>query len=229
MSGEVQISSASAAGDGSVVNPRLNKAREAVNTPWEIQMMLEGRVFMAGTGGEEAGVAGITDIDEQTPIFGLVAPSGGVVLKPLWFRVYYDTEAAAAPEHIALIYVQKAKAAYSAGTEMPAINCLGGDNPRTAQGKFQSTLSSLTAITSAQNVMLTGREHILNDLQSAEMIAADANIEMWNTSTMELNWTPQFPIGLYDGAGIYFYAIDATARYNAAAAWIEVPASTHLP
>ncbi len=229
MSGDVKVSGASAGSDGAVVNQRLNKAREAINTPWGIQMMLEGRVFMAGTGGEENGVAGIADIDEENPIFGLVAPAGGVVLIPLWFRVYLDTEGAAALEHIALIYVQEAKAAFSAGTEMPAINCLGGSNPPEAQGKFQSTLSSLTAITSAQNVMLTAREHILIALQSAEAAAGDTNIERLDTSMFELTWKPQFPIGLYEGAGIYYHAIDATARYNAAMAWIEVPVGAYLP
>lgn len=222
-------SAASAVSAGVAGNARMNLAGEAVNTPWEIQMLLEGRIFAAGTGMEETGIAGIADIDEQKPIFALVAPAGGVVLIPLWFRVYYDTEGAAAPEHIHLIYVQADKAAFSAGTALPSINCLGGANPRTAQGKFQHTLSSLTAITSAQNVQLTAREHILDDLISVEA-ATGKDVERFNESNMELNYDlRKYPMGLYNGAGLYFHAIDATARYNANAGWIEVPADPYLP
>ncbi len=229
MTGEVKVFGSTAGGDGVSVNQRLNKAREAINTPWETQMMLEGRVFVAGTGAEETGIAGIAALDIQTPVFALVAPAGGVVLVPLWFKAYYDTEGAAAPAGLELIYCQLTKAAFSAGTELPAINCLGGSNPRTAQGKFQHTLTSLTDITSAQNVALTQREHILDNLQSGEMIATDANIERFDTSTMELNWTPPCPIGLYKGSLIAFYAIDATSRYNASMAWVELPADNYLP
>jgi len=218
-----------AVADGVVDNARMNKAGEALIVPWEVQMMLEGRVFVAGTGVEEAGVAGIADLDDQTPVFGLVAPAGGVVVIPKWFRVYYDTEAGAAAEHIHLIYVQKEKAAFSAGTEMAAINCLGGANPRTAQGKLQYTLTSLTAITNDDNVPLTSREHILDDLISAEMAAADTQIETLGVSTLELIWRPTFPIGLYYGAALYFYGINATSRFNVSAAWIEVPEEDYLP
>ena len=228
MSVEVQISGASAAADGAVVNPRANKAREAISTPWEIQMMLEGRMFVAGTGAEEAGVAGIAALDETTPIFGLTAPAGGIVAIPLWFRAYYDTEAAAAPAGLEFIYVQATKAAFSAGTLMDAINCLGGSDPPAAQAKMQSTLSSVTAIASAENVALTQREHILNDLTSVES-ATGKDIERLNESNHEFVWKPQFPIGLYKGAGLYFYAIDATARWNASFAWVEIPSATYKP
>jgi len=229
MSGEVKITGASAAGDGSVVNPRLNKAREAISTPWEIQMLLEGRVFVAGTGVEEAGVAGIAALDEQTPVFGLVAPAGDVVIIPKLFQIHYDTEAAAAPADMHLAYVQLDKAAFSAGTTLPAINCLGGLNPRSAQGRLLHTLTALTAITAAQYVSLTSRLHIVDNLQSVEMATTRANVETPDRSPMELSYVPQFPIGLYAGSALLFYAIDATARYNVAAAWIEVPADVYLP
>jgi len=223
-------SGATAVSDGVAGNARMNKAGEIVSTPWELQMMLEGRIFVAGTGVEEAGISGVADFsDETTPIVGLVAPAGGVVMLPLWIKIYYDTEAAAAPANTHLMYVQKTKAAFSAGTEKAAINCLGGANPRAAQGKLQVTLSSLTAITSDENVALTSRLHVLDNLMSGEMIAEDANVETFAPSPLELIWTPSFPIGLYYGSGIYFYAIDATAKYNVAAAWIELPASIYKP
>jgi len=223
------LSNAARESSGNAVSGRTNLAGEIVSTPWEIQMLLEGRVFCAGTGIEEAGVAGIAALDEQTPVFGLVAPAGGVVMLPLWFKVHYDTEAGAAPVDMHLAYVQASKAAFSAGTEMTAINALGGDNPRAAQGKLQSTLTALTAITAAEYIALTSRLHILDNLQSAEMVATDVNIETMDRSPMELVWKPSFPIGLYNGAGIYFYAIDATSRFNVAVAWIEVPADVYLP
>lgn len=221
-------SGASAVADGVAGNARMNKAGEAVSTPWEIQMMLEGRVFVAGTGVEEAGVAGIAALDEQTPVFGLVAPAGGVVMIPKVVKVHYDTEAGAAPVDMHVIYVQLDKAAFSAGTQLPPINCLGGANPRSAQGRLLHTLTALTAITSAQNVSLTHRLHILDNLQSTEM-ATGKHVEDLNVSPMELVWEPEGPFGLYYGSAILFYAIDATARYNVMAQWIEVPADTYLP
>lgn len=229
MAGEVKTSASSAAADAAVVNQRLNKAREAVNTPWEIQMMLEGRVFVAGTGIEEAGVAGIAALDDTTPVFGLVAPAGDVVIIPLWLRFYYDTEAGAAPADMHVAYVQADKSAYSAGTELPAINCLGGSNPRSAQGKLQHTLTSVTAITAAQNVVLTSRLHILDNLTSVEAATGKTALETFNDSTHEMNVKPPIPIGLYGGSALYFYAIDATARYNVSAGWIELPADVYKP
>jgi len=219
---------ASAVANGVANNGRMNKAGEIVSTPWATQMMFEGRVFIAGTGCEENGVAGTADLDETTPVFGLVSPAGGVVAIPLWFKVYYDTEAAAAPEHFHLVYVQKDKAAFSAGTLLPAINTIGGSNPRVAQAKLQHTLSSVTAITSAENVMLTSREHILTALFSVDGVTTFSNIEAPGLNIYELNWTPQFPIGLYAGSALYWYGIDATARYNVAAAWVEIPADVYL-
>jgi len=229
MTDSIARGAATRVASGNAAAIRLNNAGEIVSTPWEIQMMLEGRVFVAGTGIEEAGVAGIAALDEQTPVFGLVAPAGSVVIVPLWFKVHYDTEAAAAPANMHLAYVQADKAAYSAGTAMTAINALGGSNPRTAQGKLQHTLTALTAIVAAEYVALTSRLHILDNLQSVEMATTRDNVETMDRSPMELSWVPTFPIGLYKGASILFYAIDATARYNVAAAWVEVPADVYLP
>jgi len=218
---------ASAVADNVAGNARMNKAGEMVSTPWELQMMLEGRVFVAGTGCEETGIAGIAALDVQTPVFGLTAPAGGIVAIPLWFKVYYDTEAGAAPAGMHLVYIQKDRVAFSAGTLLPAINALGGDNPRTAQAKFQHTLTALTDTAAADNVMLTSREHILDDLISTEGATGDAQIETLAPSIYEMVYTFPVPIGLYAGSGIYWYGIDATSRFNAAAAWIEVPASVY--
>ncbi len=218
--------------DGQVVNARVNKAGEVVSTPWEYQMMLEGRVFIAGTGLEEAGVAGIAAIDPETPVFGLVAPAGGVVLLPLWIRVYYDTEGAAAGT-MHWIYVQGDTSAYAAGTVLPAINCLGGSNPRVAQGRLLHTLTSVTDVAAAANVVIEERAHILDNFQSGEAVATDANIETpGGNNTFEQVIRPMqdiCPFGLYAGSMLHFNGIDATTRYNVAVAWIEVPADTYLP
>jgi len=220
---------ASAVADGVAGNGRMNKAGEMISTPWDIQMMLEGRVFVAGAGCEETGIAGIAALDVQTPVFGLTAPAGGTVAIPLWFKVYYDTEAGAAPAGMHLVYIQKDRAAFSAGTLLPAINALGGATPKTAQAKLQHTLTALTDSAAAENVMLTSREHILDNLFSVEGVTTLPNLETPGLNIYEFNYVPQFPIGLYAGSGIYFYAIDATARYNVAAAWIEAPADVYMP
>jgi len=231
MSGEVKVSGASAAADGVVVNPRLNKAREIVSTPWEIQMMLEGRVFVAGTGLEEDGVDGEAAIDDTTPSWALTAPAGDVVVIPLWFRAYFDTEGGAAPDwHF--IYVQADKSGYSAGTEMTAINCLGGSNPRSAQGKLQNTLSSLSAITASENVVLDERIHVLDNFQSVEAATGAPGVESpGGISTMQAIWTPSFPIGLYAGSFIGFYTATGTtdSKYNVGCAWIELPSDVYKP
>lgn len=206
---------------------RLNLAGELVPMPWDIQMMLEGRIFVAGSGIEENGVAGTADLDDTTPVFGLVSPAGGKVILPLWFKIYYDTEAAAAPEHFHLAYVQADKSAFAAGTEMTSISALGGDNPPTAQAHFLYTLSSVTAITAAQNVTLTSREHLLDNFVSVEA-ATGKDVERINESNMELQWKPPFPLGLYGGASLLWYGIDATARWNVACAWMELPSDVYL-
>ena len=224
-----KLTGASAVAEGQVVNARVNKAGEVVSMPWRVQMALEGRVYIAGTGLEEAGVAGIASINEQTPIFALVAPAGGVVMIPLWIRVYYDTEAAGVVT-MHWYYCQLDKAAFSAGTTLPAINCLGGDSPRSAQGRLLSTLTSLTAITAAQNVVIEERAHVLAQFQSAEADASQVNQQTpGGNNTFEQVTRPAFPIGLYAGSMLAFSAIDATARYNVAASWIELPSDSYLP
>lgn len=220
---------ASAVADGVAGNARMNKAGEIVSTPWEVQMMLEGRLFLAGTGIEANGVAGIAALDDTTPVFGLVAPAGGVVMIPKLLRFYYDTEAAAAPTNLHVAYVQKDKAAFAAGTAFTAINGLGGANPRTAQGKYQYTLSSVTAITATENVPLTSRLQILDNLISVEAATGKTALETFGESTMELRVTFDFPLGLYNGAALYFWGIDATTRYNTSAVWFEIPSDVYLP
>lgn len=232
MSFVARISGASAVSDGVAGNARMNKAGEIVSTPWEYQMMLEGRVFMAGTGLEEAGVDGEAAINDTTPSWALVAPAGDVVVIPLFFRAYFDTEGGAAPDwHF--IYVQADKSAYSAGTNMTAINALGGSNPRTAQGKLMNTLSSVTALSDAENVIMTERIHILDNFQSTEgATGKGGSIEFpGGKSVMELLWTPPCPIGLYAGSMVAFYTATATTdtKYNVAAAWIEIPANIYKP
>jgi len=216
---------------GATVGARTNLAGEIVSTPWETQMMLEGRVFIAGTGLEENGIAGIAAIDETTPVFGLVAPAGGVVMIPLWIRVYYDTEGAAA-QTMHWYYVQADKAAYAAGTVLPAINCLGGSTPRVAQGRLLYTLTGVTATTSAQNVVIEERAHVLDNFWSIEGVTTLANQETPggnNVAQQSIVFKNIAPFGLADGSHILFCAIDATARYNIAAAWIEVPTDPYLP
>jgi len=229
---------ASRASAGQSASARVNQAEMIVGMPWVQQAILEGRGFVAGTGLEEAGVDGAAAVDETTPSWALTAPASGTLIYPLFFRAYFDTEGGAAPT-LHVNYVQANKAAHGAGTLMTALNLLGGWNSglsaaRTAQGKFENTLSSLTSYTAAENVVITERTHVLDNYTSVEAATTIAGAESpGNTgSSHELIWQPEqaFPIFLNAGSALMFYAATGTtdSKYNATAAWLELDPDVYV-
>ena len=213
---------------------RVNQAGETVAIPWLTQMGLEGRIFYAGHGIEEAGHDSAAALDDTTPSFALSAPAVDWVVIPLWFRAYFDTEGGAAPVWL-WAYVQATKGVNGAGTAVTAINGLGGTDPRAAQGTAQHSLSSVTAITAAQNVVLGERTQLLDNFQSAEAVATDDNIETpGGKSTFEFHWNCNdtvAPITLWKGSSVLFYAGTGTtdSKYNYSCAWVEIPAGVYVP
>ena len=225
--------SATRLADGITGPARLNQAHEIIAIPWVTQLMLEGRVFIAGHGVEEAGIDGESSLNEQTPSFALSQASSDVIAIPLFFRAYFDTQGGAAPD-MHLTYVQADKAIDGAGTAVTAISTLGGDSPRVPSAKCQTSLSGITAITSDQMVVLTERLHILNNFVSTEGATTNAGVEGPGRSTMELVWTPEMlfgapPFGLRNGASLLFYSSTAStdSKYNYTCMWAEVPGAVY--
>ena len=209
---------------------RVNQAGELIMTPWLTQMALEGRIFLAGHGHQEAAVTGQTAVDDQTPTFALAAPAVDTVVIPLWVNLYFHAEGGAAPNWN-FSYVQRTSALVGAGTNFTSLNALGGTDPSSAQATFQHTLTSITAITDPQNVIISRRQLILDNLISAEGVATDANLESTGLSIYEYDWVPPFPITLWKGSGIMFHCDTGTtgSDYKVSAAWLELPSGVYVP
>lgn len=216
--------------DGQPAAARVNGAGETIVTPWLYQMALEGRVFSAGTGLEETGEAAPATVADTTPTFALVSPAGGKILIPIVFRQYNAVEAAAAPK-MHLAYVSTDKAAFDAGTVMPSINHLGGSGTPTAAGHFEHTLT-VSAFTDNENILLTERELIVDNFQSAEAVTGDANQETpgRDVSPFELQYNfaqKEMPFALQGGSFIAMFSLDATSRYKANMTWVELDQNTY--
>jgi len=228
MATDYEARDASAATTGIDVRARLNQAAEVVSIPWLTQMSLEGRVFVAGHGIEEAGIDGEAALNDTTPSLALTAPNDTIVI-PLWFRAYLDTEGGAAPDML-FAYVQATKGISGAGTAVTAINCLGGLSPRASAAECQSSLSGVTAITAAENVVLTERIHILDNFVSVEGATTSAGVEGPGRSTMELLYTfDKTPIALNAGSSVLFYSSTGTtdSKHNYSMCWVELPADVY--
>lgn len=228
---EVKWPLASSGGDGLATGARLNRAREIISTPWLHQLMLEGRMFVAGHGIEEAATDGYASLDDTTPSVALTVSGTSVVAIPVFFRAYFDTEGGAAPDwHLA--YCQASKGVSGSGTAMDKLNCLGGNNPRTPSAEALHTCSGITAITDAQNVIFTQRIQVLDNYLSVEAATGKTGIEApgGRYSNMEAVYDfKEFPLGLYDGSSVLFYANTGTTdtSYNYTIAWVELPADVY--
>ena len=238
MSGQVRHAPVRAK-EGAKQLARLNAAGEAIRTPWLIQQTLEGNVFYAGSGVAEAGVDNIASANEQTPTFALVAPEGGTLVIPVWFRFYFDTEGGGAPTAL-LNYVQKTSDATNAGTTMPSINALGGSNPKAAAGRLINTLSGINAYTAAQNVVLTERTHMLDNFISEQTITPNTDLayshqenpgDVGNYLEMNVDMLKRYPIVLSEGALVAFNSVTGggDSKWNVSACWVEIDASVYKP
>lgn len=223
--------SRSAASDGTAVGAAVNRAGEIIGIPWLTQLMLEGRCFVAGHGIEEAGTDSEAALDDTTPSAALVCNSTSTIAIPLFFRAYFDTEGGAAPDwHLA--YVQASKGVSGSGTAMNSLNMLGGSSPRTPVSEPMHSCSSVTAITSAQNVIFTQRIHVLDNSVSVEAATGvDSEMPGGRYSQFEAVYDfKEIPVGLYNGSSVLFYAATGTtdSKYNYTIGWVEIDADRYM-
>lgn len=217
--------------NGVGANARVNQAEEIVGIPWLYQMALEGRVFCAGTGLEEAGVTTATTLADTAATFALVAPASGTLVIPVRLTCYQDTEGDGANE-IHLMYTQGDKSGFGGGTIMPAINALGGASPRAAQARFQSTVT-LDAIVASEYVSLTHRIHIIDNWQTTETDAGNGiGCENYGPSIFEFSYDfleRKVPLVLTGESSISVHTNTATTgdTLNASMVWVELPADVY--
>ncbi len=215
---------------------RMNQAEMLVNFPFLAQLALEGRVFMAGHGLEEAATDGIiTTLDETTPTFMLMAPGSGTFVLPIWAEFRLMTEGGAAPDaYLSYVGVDRSSGpAYTTLDKVP-VGRLAADAVTSAAiaGK---TITTVTAITSAQTVLLARRADILDNFQSVEAVTTLANQQTMKNDTfaLEFDFWSKFhgAFILYQGQSIMFHTKTATtvSAYGVSFIWAEIPASVYKP
>ncbi len=216
---------------GAKAPARMNQAEEMVQIPWFTQLCLEGRIFVAGHGISEDGIDSEGSADDQTPSIALSAPSGGTLVLPLYLRAYFDTEGGAGLPTLLMAYVQEDKLGPSSSTAFGILNCLGGTSPRKPQAACVNSVSAMTAIVAAENVVVHERTHLLDNMISVERLSGVQGVEVFapdgggTGSSFEFIWKPEMPIVLAAGSAILFYGNMSAGtdwKFNATIAWAEL-------
>mgnify|MGYP001609692851 CR=1 FL=1 len=227
---------ATSIGDGVSAAARVGKHEMLVKFPFLTQLALEGRVWMAGHGLEETSTDGIiTTLDETTPTFMLMAPASGTVVLPIWAEFRMHTEGGAAPDAY-LSYVGVDRSSGPTKTELDKIP-VGrlAANAVTASAICAKTITTVTAITSAQTVLLARRAEVLDNLISVEAATTRAQIETFGFDPLALSFDfwARFhgAFTLYQGQSIMFHTKTATtvSAYGVSFLWAELPASVYVP
>jgi hypothetical protein len=207
-----------------------------VEFPFLTQLALEGRIFMAGHGLEEAATDGIiTTLDETTPTFMLMAPASGTIVLPIWAEIRLMTEGGAAPDaYLSYVGVDRSSGpAYTALDKIP-VGRLAADAVTSAAiaGK---TITTVTAITSAQTVLLARRAEMLDNgisVEGATTVVGQENMGR-NTLALEFDFWNKFhgAFALYQGQSVMFHTKTATtvSAYGVSFIWAEIPSSVYKP
>ena len=226
--------SAVRAADGVAGVGRTNQAEELVSIPWALQMSLEGRTFMAGHGLEEAATDGEASLDETTPTFVLGAPAGGTVVVPLWAEIRMHAEGGAAPDFYCSYVGVDRSTITKTDLDVVPVGRLAA-NAQTSKAIAAKTGSAVTAITSAQTVMIARRANILDNLISVEAVTLQENQETVSRSPLafEFEFWNKFggAFALYQGQAIMFHTSTGTSdsTYSISFAWIELPSGIYVP
>jgi|SRR3990167_533875 len=215
---------------------RVNQAEMLVTMPWLTQLALEGRVFMAGHGLEETATDGIiTTLDETTPTFILMAPASGTVVLPIWAEFRLTTEGDAAPDaYLSYVGVDRSSGLTKTDLDKVPVGRLSAD-AATSAAICAKTVSTVTAITSAQTVLLARRSEVLDNLISVEAATTRAQIQSLAFDPLGLSFDFIGKFGgaftLYQGQSIMFHTRTSTAVsvYSVSFVWAELPSSVYVP
>ena len=224
-----KIATRASAGAGLAGATNLAEMIRVASEPF--QWGLEGKVYIAGHGLEEAATDGIiTTLDETTPTFMLMAPASGTIVVPIWAEFRMHTEGGAAPDAY-LSYVGVDRSSPPSYTALDKLQINGAATSSLAIcGK---TISAVTAITSAQTVLLARRANILDNTISVEMATTRAQVENPGLDPLALSfdfWSKfHGALQLYAGRSIMFHTVTATtvSAYSVTFLWAEIESSVY--
>lgn len=216
-------------GSGQGIAAATNVAEELRCAPWLFDKAIEGSIFMAGYGIELAATDGEAALDDTTPTFILMAPASGTIVIPIWgqFRCVAEGGAAQAT-YLTYIGVDRTSGAtYTALSKLQI-----GGSATTSAAIAGKSVSTLTAITDPQNILLDRRANILDNLISTEM-ATTKEVQTFSKDplTLEVNFINKFGGAFYlaGGRSIAFYSATGTtdSTYSCSIMWAEIPAATY--
>jgi len=223
-------------GNGVSAAARVNQVEMLVTFPFLTQLALEGRVFMAGHGLEETATDGIiTTLDETTPTFMLMAPASGTIVLPIWAEFRLHTEGGAAPDaYLSYVGVDRSSGPTKTDLDKVPVGRLAADAV-TSAAIAAKTITTVTAITSAQTVLLARRAEMLDNgisVEGATTIVGQENMGR-NTFALEYDFWNKFngAFTLFQGQSIMFHTKTATAvsAYSVSFLWAELPSSVYKP
>ena len=222
--------SPTAIGTGVAGAAGINLAEELKTVPWPLQRALEGNIYIAGHGLEEAATDGEASLDETTPTFVLLAPAAGTIVIPIWAEFRAHAEGGAAPDAY-LSYVGVDRASVITKTDLEKLQINGSSTSSNAIAA--KTVSAITAITAPQTVLLARRAAILDNLQSVEGATTVAVQETFRRSHNALTfnfWAEYHGAMVFSGGrGIMFHTSTGTSdtSYSCTFMWAEVTTSVY--
>mgnify|MGYP001576964487 CR=1 FL=1 len=217
------------AGAGLAAATNLAEMLRVASEPF--QWGLEGKVYIAGHGLEEAATDGIiTTLDDTTPTFMLMAPASGTIVVPIWAEFRLMTEGGAAPDAY-LSYVGVDRSSPPSYTSLDKLQINGSATSSLAIcGK---TITAVTTFTSAQNVLLARRAQMLDNgisVEGATTVVGQENMGR-NTLALEFDFWSKFhgALQLYAGRSVMFHTVTGTtvSAYGVTFMWAELESSIY--
>lgn len=209
---------------GTSVAGRVTNGRDMVVHPNLLKWAYEGKLWTAGVGIENAGISGVSTLDDTSPEASLVAgASDSVFVLPIFLRASVHTEGGAANK----LYVAVTRAATDcatslkvSGTAFTAIqnHNVTYDSSPTAKATYTSTASALT---NADYQCIYLAQQADNPVSGTGGLGFNAGCVF----ELDLLETPRL---LHSGAALltYIYTGNATIqKYLFALTWAELTAS----
>lgn len=198
-------------------------ARDVITSKSMMRWLVEGKIFSAGVGYENAGIDDDADTKEDlTPTAGLVCPSSGdVYILPILARMNIHTEGGNVPR-IACTISRAAEdvvtSLFATGTAMPSIHNHNSKFTNKPNAKALYNLTS-SAMTEPDFIMLELAQAADNPTSGT----TDTGLAFTKGTVWELNLLSD-PYLLSSGAALYLYPNTNTGRtkYCPYITWAEL-------
>lgn len=222
-----QVSAPARASIGSVINPRLNEAREQISGRQIMDWVLRGYVFSSGLLVDDGtNIVSMTSLADTSPLVSLQSPTGGdTIVIPLHVHMSLTEVDGGDLTQLDIAFTKAAADCATtldlSGTALTGIiNHLTRSPALTPKSILLRTVTA-SALTVVDSIVIAHKE-IADAILTAATFLVDPVLDYDFTAA---------PIGLTEGAALLLYAYTSTpgAEIRPSITWAEIPASVYQP